>query len=263
MTQSNLTTESHNTTQQSSRNGRAIDHIVLHHTASTGMDQTIDMMVSGSRQVSANYVVKDRRIARIVPEEYRSWSLSSAEWDGRSITFEIANSSNGGGWPVSPESQESVARVVADISSRYGIPLNRDRILGHREVYTRHGASYPTACPGGLDMDWIVARAKQIKDGDDMSAKAESQINSLFNAFWNIDPDDFSKRESGLGKVIADSRFQEVRLSEADRKAIVEQIVVRLPAGNLSPEDVAQAIEMATPEIARAVNDETARRLAG
>jgi len=138
------------------------------------MDAVLNMMSSGSREVSANYVVKDSRIARVVPEELRSWSLSSAEWDGRSITFEIVNSSNGGSWPVSGASQESVARVVADIASRYGIPLNRERVLGHREVYTRYGASYPTACPGGLDMDWIVARAIEINNGGGTPGRKKS-----------------------------------------------------------------------------------------
>lgn len=177
MTYSTLATEEHLTTQRSSRGGRAVDHIILHHCATTNMDTVLNMMVSGSRQVSSNYVVKDGRIAAVVPEEFRSWSVSNADWDGRSITFEIANESAGGDWPVSDASHESVARVVADVCARYGIPVNRDRIFGHRELYTRHDAGYATACPGGLNMDWIVNRANAIlnpsplKREDDMDYK--------------------------------------------------------------------------------------------
>lgn len=157
-------TQTSPTFQQSAR-GYVVDHIVLHHCATTDFDGVVSMMTSGSRQVSANYVVKDNRVAAVVPENMRSWSLSSALWDGRSITFEIANESVGEPWPVSATSHETVARMVADIATRYGIPINRDRILGHREVYTRFDASYATACPGGLNLDAIVARAQQIASG--------------------------------------------------------------------------------------------------
>lgn len=174
MTYSSLATEAYSTSQQSSR-GYAIDHIILHHCASTNMDGVIGMMTSGSREVSANYVVKDARIASVVPEEKRSWSVSSSLWDGRSITFEICNESVGGDWPVSAASHESVAKLVADICRRYGIPCNRDRIFGHRELLPRHGAGYATACPGGLNLDWIVTRAAQILNPQ----KAETKVNDL------------------------------------------------------------------------------------
>lgn len=167
-----------------------MDHIILHHCATTNMDAVLDMMVSGSRQVSSNYVVKDGRRASVVPEEYRSWSVGDAPWDSRAITFEIANEASGEPWPVSAASHESVALLVADIAGRYGIPLNRDRILGHRELWTRYRASYQTSCPGGLDMDWIVNRAIQITtgsgtNGDDDMRLYERGVNSgRFGLGW-------------------------------------------------------------------------------
>jgi hypothetical protein len=138
--------------------------------ASTNAPGVINMMITGSRQVSSNYVISNEgRITGVVPEELRAWTSGSksdggrgAAWDRKSITFEIANSSMGGDWPVSAKAQEATAQVVADVARRYGIILNRDTVVGHRELWTRHRASYPTACPGGLDMDWIVARANEI-----------------------------------------------------------------------------------------------------
>jgi hypothetical protein len=151
------------TPNKGSRNGAAIQYIVLHHMATTGFQGVLNSWASGAKQGSANYAVSNSgEVVGVVPEELRSWSLSSASWDSRSITFEIANESVGGSWPVSPAAHEATAKVVADLSRRYGIPLNRDRVLGHREVHTRHGASYATACPGGLNMDWIVERARQV-----------------------------------------------------------------------------------------------------
>lgn len=172
MTRSSLTTESHATAQQSSREGAKVDMVILHHSATTNMDTVLGMMTSASRKVSSNYVVKDKRVASVVPEEYRAWTSGSstdggkgAAFDRRAITFEVPNSGGAPGWPVSPESHESVAQVVADLHKRYGIPLDRDHIVGHKELWTRWNASYPTACPGGLEIDWIVARAKQIAKG--------------------------------------------------------------------------------------------------
>jgi peptidoglycan hydrolase-like protein with peptidoglycan-binding domain len=156
--------------QSSSRSGTKITSIILHHQASTNYEGVIGMMVSGSRQVSSNYVIgNEGQIVGVVPEELRAWTSGSssdggkgAAWDRKSITFEIENSSLGGSWPVSSTAHEATAKVVADIARRYGIKLSRETVVGHRELWTKFGASYPTACPGGLNMDWIVKRANQI-----------------------------------------------------------------------------------------------------
>lgn len=162
MTFSSLAARSIGTPNQSSRGGRAIDHIVLHHMASTGGEGVLEMMRTGRKEVSANYCQMDNgQLVGVVPEESRSWSLSSSEWDGRSITVEAENESTFG-WTISAAAMESLAHLVADVCTRYGIPCTRDRVLGHREIYTRHDASYATACPGGMNLDAIVARAQQI-----------------------------------------------------------------------------------------------------
>lgn len=152
---------------QFSSRGLAVDHFVVHHAATSSLSQVLGMMSSGSRQVSSNYVVKDGDVVGVVPEERRSWSLSSSTWDGRSITVETCNSVTGdaSGWPISEESYRSLAKLIADCATRYGFPINRDRVIGHREVYTRHGASYPTACPGGIDLDRLVRMAQEEQSG--------------------------------------------------------------------------------------------------
>lgn len=165
MTFSGLISRSITTPNRSSRNGRRIDHVVLHHGATTNGQWMEDIMRTGSKEVSANYVQRSNGdLIGVVPEESRSWSLSSAEWDGRSITVETENES-ANGWTISAAASEKLARLVVDVAGRYGFPINRDTVLGHREVHSRHGASYATACPGGLDLDWIVARAQQVQAG--------------------------------------------------------------------------------------------------
>lgn len=163
------------TPNMGSRGGRKIDHIVLHHMATTNGSYVEQLMHSGSKEVSANYIQRNSgELVGVVPEESRSWSLSSSEWDGRSITVETENES-ADGWTISAAASESLARLVADVCTRHSIPCNRDRVIGHREVYTRHGASYATACPGGLDLDGIVARAQEIMS----SSTADDDITEL------------------------------------------------------------------------------------
>ncbi len=172
---SGYATRSVSTPNKSSRNGAAIQYIVLHHMASTSFSGVLELWRTGSKQGSANYAISNEgEVVGVVPESLRSWSLSSATWDAKSITFEIENSATGGSWPVSSAAHEATAKVVADLARRYGIPLDRNRVLGHREVYTRHGASYATACPGGLDMDWIVARARALLGQGGMPAPVGS-----------------------------------------------------------------------------------------
>jgi hypothetical protein len=170
-----LTTEQHPTTEQSSRTVSPMNMVaVLHHAATTNLDQVIDMMQPGGRQVSAHIAMKDSRIAGVVVEGSRAWSLGDAYWDSVSFTVECANQSTTG-WTISSESQEGLAQLVADWSTNYGVPIVRGNgidpkkwtVIGHSEVYTIHGGSYATACPGAMDLNWIANRAIQIQSGEE------------------------------------------------------------------------------------------------
>lgn len=168
MVQSKLTTKvglnGRTSPQYSSRNGAKIDRIILHHQASTNGMGGVNMMVNATKQVSANYVVlSDGTVVLVVPEELRAWTSSSASWDGRAVTFEVENSTMGPNWLISAAAEEKLAQMVADIATRYGFPINRNTVIGHRELNSRYGASYATACPGGMRLDWIVARAVEIQ----------------------------------------------------------------------------------------------------
>lgn len=142
---------------------------VLHHGATTSV-QAIIAMSQGAKEVSCHQAVKDDSRNALVLEERRAWSLSDAFWDSLAFTVECANESTNG-WTISAASHESLARLVADWSTRYGFPIVRSgdprtwTVIGHREVYTIHGGSYATACPGGMNLDWIAARAIELQSG--------------------------------------------------------------------------------------------------
>lgn len=164
-----LSTETHRTTQKSARVASPV-MAILHHAATTNADVVINMMVRKTRKVSAHAVVKDDRIAGVVEEEYRAWSLSSSLYDSKAFTVECANQSSAG-WTISDASHEALARLVADWGRRYGFTPHRDgnpknwTVIGHREVYTIHGQSYATACPGAMNLDYIAKRARELMGG--------------------------------------------------------------------------------------------------
>lgn len=178
------TATSGNGGQFSNRSGK-VDRIILHHCASTSIFAVLDMMKYGTREVSANYVIgNEGQIVGVVPEEYRAWTSGSAAWDGRAITFEIVNETAGPEWRISAKAFDAVARMLADLSTRYRIVLSRNTVITHQELYTNYGASYPTACPGPYlqaRIDELIALAKKYMKLP--AAKATNRSISMLGMF--------------------------------------------------------------------------------
>jgi len=174
MTHSPLTNQIRLSPQYSSRNGVKRDMVLWHHTASVSGrgEGVVAMMVNKTREVSANYVIgSDGYVWCVVDEDYRAWTSGSttdggkgAAFDRRSNTLECVNSTGAPTWLQSEAFYNIAARLAVDFYQRYGIPLDRDHHVGHRELYIRWGASYATACPGGMDIDRILAMAKSLLD---------------------------------------------------------------------------------------------------
>jgi len=160
MTFSPLTTRTIHTRNQGPRNaGARIDSIILHHAASANLEAILAMIGNATRQVSYNYIIGNAgQIVGIVPEQNRSWSVGNAAWDSRAITICHINERVGEPWPVSAAAHNASAELVADIHRRRGVPMNRTRIVGDRQIRA-------TRCPGGLSMDDIVARAVRLVAG--------------------------------------------------------------------------------------------------
>lgn len=169
MTQSALTNQVKLSSQRSSRSGTKIDTFLIHHQAGTSDDAVIRAMVSGARQVSANYTISNEgRITLVVPEEFRAWTSGSsvdggkgAAWDRRAITVEIENASAGGTWPISVAAITAAAALLVDLRKRYGISI----ILGHRDLWLQFRASYATFCPGAEKVAQVTKRATALADG--------------------------------------------------------------------------------------------------
>ncbi|MFT8639012.1 N-acetylmuramoyl-L-alanine amidase [Bifidobacterium sp.] len=152
--------------------GRAatIKYIVLHHNASTSPGNPYRAWQT--REASAHYQIEHGRIISHVEEENTAWhcggpSTKSGVTNSNSIGIEHLNATGAPGWTVAADTEETSARLVADIARRYGIPIDRAHIKGHGEVQA-------TACPGGFHLDEVVKRAAQIATGSTTPASAAS-----------------------------------------------------------------------------------------
>lgn len=209
-----LATQILDTPQKSARiPANSVGYIVVHHAATTSLSGLISL-VMGGRTVSSTIGLKDAEVVSFMDESFRAWSLSSQLWDSISLSCETCNSGGAAeGWPISEASYYSLARVIRDWCDRYGIPCDRTHIIGHREVYSIHGASYATACPGGIDLDRLVRMANELGNStqeDDMTI-ADPYI-------WTKDPAAGSKlaRYAILDLSLPEGSFVTTVASEAD-----------------------------------------------
>lgn len=180
MVRSPLTTSSVTTSKRSSREGRKITRLIIHHTAGGTNAGNVSLLSSNlSYQVSAHYVLQTTgNLVGIVPEEYRAWT-TGREADLPSVTVETVNSGGAPGWPITDVQLEMLAKLAADLSSRYGWgALNRTNVRMHREFMS-------TACPGpyiAARIDSIIKRANELRSG---TASAPAPVPASWPFEWH------------------------------------------------------------------------------
>ncbi|MEU6124875.1 N-acetylmuramoyl-L-alanine amidase [Streptomyces sp. NPDC047123] len=111
-----------------------VNHVVIHVTQETYAD-ALAIFKNPAKKVSAHYVVrsKDGHIAQCVRERNVAWHAGNWDYNTRSIGIEHE------GWVDKPEyftdaMYEQSAALTAAICSTYGIPKDREHIIGHNEV---------------------------------------------------------------------------------------------------------------------------------
>ncbi len=130
------------------RKGYKICKITPHHMAGKlTAKQCGGIFANPNRGASANYGIGyDGEIACYVDEENRAWTSSNRENDCQAITIEVANSANGGNWPISDVSWNSLVNLCVDICRRYNFRLTYDGTKNGS--LTRHDMFANTNCPG-------------------------------------------------------------------------------------------------------------------
>lgn len=101
---------------------------------------------------SAHYAISDNIIHQYVKEENTAYHAGNYAVNQRSIGLEHdANPDK----PLSEQSYQTSAKLIAEICLRYNIPIDRQHIIKHSEVKA-------TQCPGTIDLDKLIKLAKGI-----------------------------------------------------------------------------------------------------
>jgi N-acetylmuramoyl-L-alanine amidase CwlA len=181
----------------SSRNNYNIDLVVIHTTVGF-YEGTIKYFQSNDRKVSAHYVVKEdgNEICQMVDETYAAHHAGIVSnpnpkyYKGINInpnwySVGIENSDNN--QPASHDrtgQYKALAILVRDICKRWNIPIDRNHICGHRELYDKK------TCPGNIDVDKVVKLAQEADftmDDDTKRALEQLQLAKKEFGFGNLE----------------------------------------------------------------------------
>lgn len=162
----------------SGHRNQPITKIAIHHTAGAISAATIGQIFRPtSRQASCNYGIgNDNKIVLCVDEANRSWCTSSSWCDNRAVTIEVANSANGGNWPVSDRTLATLIDLVTDICRRNGI-RNCTYTGGKDGVLQKHEWYANTNCPGpylGSKFSYIASEVNKRLSGNSSSSSGAS-----------------------------------------------------------------------------------------
>lgn len=118
--------------------------------------------------VSSHYGIDETgRIERYVKEEDSAWTqgrvdkptaklvLARPDANPNSYCISIEHAGSGKN-PLTPAQKAASVALIQDICKRRSIPIDRDHIVGHHEIYSKK------TCPGAIDVDELVRLAKGI-----------------------------------------------------------------------------------------------------
>ncbi len=228
---------------------RNIDTIVIHHNATTNKDVAMNTWVQGSgAYTSAHYEITDNDIIGCVGENYVAWHSGGTggndvpripDINNRSIGIEHVNSAGAPDWKVSDKTLRNSAKLIADICKRYGLPINRDTIKLHREVTA-------TACPGGLDINKLVAYAQEAA-GQKVTVEAKTafvsfQDNPVFTAYKAFRVDKM-KFVNGLWQIV-DYELAGSKTLDWTLNGIPLDILDNVTRGNYDPTRVGDMVKL-------------------
>ncbi len=138
---------------------RDITHIIIH-VMDGSFEGTISWLQDPRSGVSYHYLVsQEGEIVQMVREKDIAWHAGNREYNRRSIgiAHEDRRNWNSPNWATEQLYQSSAA-LVRYLAEKYGIPKNRDFIIGHNEV-----PGVDKACPGPYwDWDYFMSLVKGI-----------------------------------------------------------------------------------------------------
>lgn len=145
-----------------SRDGVAIDMLVLHYTDTKTAEDAIEILTDPASKVSSHYLIDTQgAVYLLVDEEKRAWHAGVSHWRGqtninhRSIGIELQNPGHSHGYKAFPDAQmHALIRLCRDILQRYAIPPHN--VVGHSDIAPERKKD-----PGEL-FDWERLASKAI-----------------------------------------------------------------------------------------------------
>jgi N-acetyl-anhydromuramyl-L-alanine amidase AmpD len=111
-----------------------VDYIIVH-TTQGSWSGSINWFQNPSARVSSHFVVRssDGKIAQCVRGRDIAWHAGNWTYNHSSIGIEHEGYVNEPKW-YTAEMYRASAKLAAFLSTRWGIPIDRDHIIGHNEV---------------------------------------------------------------------------------------------------------------------------------
>lgn len=131
---------------------KIIDRIIIHWFGSKGSNlKSTDNHFQNLKGTSAHYGIEDDQIHQYVKDEHVAYSAGVYAMNQRSISIEhSANVERN----ASDKTYETSGELLATLSKKYNIPLDRTHILKHSEVKA-------TQCCGTVDVERLITIAKK------------------------------------------------------------------------------------------------------
>lgn len=159
------------TTHYSSRSGRKISRITIHHAAGgyptennpypNNLHMLGDMCLN--RECSYNYgVANDGSIGLYVDEANAAWTTSSWENDSQAVTIEVCNSTGDPTWEISDAAYNALLDLCEDICRRNNIPKLTYTGQLEGSNLTMHRWFKATLCPGPYLYDRFAHIAESV-----------------------------------------------------------------------------------------------------
>lgn len=214
------------------RSGKKIEFIIMHWIVGT-LESADATFQKPDRLASSHYGIGDEAIHQYVKESDTAWHASNLDINRRSIGIEHEGgweSPKGSGKRVKPshKTHETSAKLIAELSKKYNIPLDRKHILRHNEV---QGAN--TQCSGTLDLDLIIELAKKENEpaptpkfdvNEDLSSEIENDAGlkgyRWYDNHWSLVglvkfTDSLDRENEKLKSELAESNNRKPTLKEA------------------------------------------------
>lgn len=171
-------------------NRKPITTIVMHWFGIGTLESANNRFQNPASQVSAHYGISNKTIWQWVTENEVAYHAGNYSMNQRSIGIEHDATSQDDANPhnASEDTYKTSAELIREIAKRYDIPLDTEHVIGHNDVVS-------TQCPGTLDIDRIIAMAKEaeeacVKLSEDMPSFVEDEYDlkskEWYDKYWNL-----------------------------------------------------------------------------